>query len=321
MKKIHFAFKTHNMTRPDLKVLLCSILIAGATCTGFTAYGSSRQHLSDYAHITDESAENKRICDSISLLKDATVKQLRNGIVWTSTHTTWKDAPRSINVISVKLSEANRLGITCPDGYAYTSTQCKQAGAFLGINAQYFGNNRPLGFLKINGEVKEVGRENSSTTFAGGVFVMNGMTPDIKKVSGNPEAALLPDETVLCCGPLLINEGQMETMLTTDFHATPHPRSAIGITKDGRLLLVTVDGRFKDKAIGMSTTLLQELMYILGAFEALNLDGGGSTAMWIDGYEIVNHPCDGLNWENPVERAVSSIIYIMSEDIENSQLE
>jgi exopolysaccharide biosynthesis protein len=132
----------------------------------------------------------------------------------------------------------------------------------------------------------------------------------VKKVSGNPEAALLPDETVLCCGPLLINDGKMEEMLTTDFHMKPHPRTAIGITKDGRLLLVTVDGRFKDKAIGMSTTLLQEYMYLLGAYEALNLDGGGSTAMWIEGYGIVNHTCDGLNWENPKERAVSSIIYI-----------
>ena len=307
------------MTRPNLKVIFCSILIAGAAYTGFNAYGSSRQHLSDSANTEIESANSKRVCDSISLFKDATVKQLRNGIVWTSTLTTWKDAPRSINVISVKLSGANRLGITCPDGYAYTSDQCKQAGAYLGINAQYFGDNRPLGFLKINGEVKEVGRENSSTTFTGGVFVMNDMTPDIKKVSGNPEAALLPDETVLCCGPLLINEGKMEEMLTTDFHTKPHPRTAIGITKDERLLLVTVDGRFKDKAIGMSTTLLQELMYILGAFEALNLDGGGSTAMWIDGYGIVNRPCDGLNWENPIERAVSSIIYILSKDTENSQ--
>lgn len=314
MKKTYFAglaFRTHIMTRPPLKVLLCSVMIAVAACTSFPSHGSSRQHLSDSVHTETESVNSRRICDSISLFKDATIKQLRNGIVWTSTLTTWRNAPRSINVISVKLSETNRLGITCPDGYAYTSDQCKQAGAFLGINAQYFGDNRPLGFLKINGEVKEIGRENSSNTFAGGVFVMNGMTPDIKKVSGNPEAALLPDETVLCCGPLLINEGEMEAMLTTDFHTKPHPRTAIGITKDGRLLLVTVDGRFKDKAIGMSTTLMQELMYILGAYEALNLDGGGSTTMWIDEYGIVNHTCDGLNWENPVERAVSSIIYIL----------
>ena len=245
------------------------------------------------------------------MFKDATVKELRKGIVWTSTLTTWKDAPRSLNIVSVELSETNRLGITCPDGYALTSDQCKEAGAFLGINAQYFGDNKPRGFLKINGEVKAPGIENSSTTFAGGVFVMNGMTPDIRKVSGNPEAALLPDETVLCCGPVLLDDGKFEQMSTTsNHHIKPHPRTAIGITEDGRILLVTVDGRFEGKAIGMSTELLQELMYILGAHEALNLDGGGSTTMWIEGHGIVNHACDGLNWENPVERAVSSIIYI-----------
>ena len=287
------------MTTPSLKVLFCSIVIAGSLCAGQTAEDSAGQ--------TDD---DRRRCDSVALFKDATVKQLREGIIWTSTITTWKGQPRSLNVISVKLSEVNRLGITCPEGYAYTSEQCKEVGALLGINAQYFGDNRPLGFLKINGEVRSLGNEKSSRTFAGGVFVMNGMIPDIKKVSGNPEAALLPDETVLCCGPLLLNDGERETLLTTDFHTTAHPRTAIGITRDGRLLLVTVDGRFKDKAVGMSTGLLQEYMYILGAHEALNLDGGGSTAMWIDGYGIVNHTCDGLNWDNPKERAVSSVIYI-----------
>ena len=287
--------------RSRLKVVLCSFAIAGLLSV-FSTESSARGR---NVQVTDQ-----RICDSAAWFKNATVKQLREGITWTSTITTWKGSPRSLNVISVKLSQANQLGITCPEGYAYTSDQCKEAGAFLGINAQYFGDGKPLGFLKINGQVNATGNQNSSRTFAGGVFVMNGMTPDIKKVSGNPEAALLPDETVLCCGPLLINDGKMEEMLTTDFHMKPHPRTAIGITKDGRLLLVTVDGRFKDKAIGMSTTLLQEYMHILGAYEALNLDGGGSTAMWIEGYGIVNHTCDGLNWENPKERAVSSIIYI-----------
>lgn len=280
-------------------MLFYSAAIAVTLCSGFTAEGSVRQ-----------SYNEKRICDSVEIFKDATIKTLREGITWTSTITTWKGQPRSLNVISVKLSEVNKLGITCPEGYAYTSDQCKKAGAILGINAQYFGDNRPLGFLKINGEVKSLGNATSSSTFAGGAFVMNGMIPDIKKVSGNPEAALLPDETVLCCGPLLLNDGKKEVMLTTAFHTTPHPRTAIGITTDGRLLLVTVDGRFKDKAVGMSTELLQEFMYILGAHEALNLDGGGSTAMWIEGYGIVNHTCDGLNWDNPKERAVSSIIYI-----------
>ena len=209
------------------KVLLCSFAVAGLLCAGLCSESSARGH--------DGPSNDQRICDSTALFKDATVRQLREGITWTSTITTWKGHPRSLNVISVKLSETNQLGITCPEGYAYTSEQCKKAGAFLGINAQYFGGNKPLGFLRINGEVKAIGNPDSSQTFAGGVFVMNGMTPDIKKVSGNPEAALLPDETVLCCGPLLINDGEMEAMLTTDFHTKPHPRTAIGITKDGRL--------------------------------------------------------------------------------------
>jgi MYXO-CTERM domain-containing protein len=67
-----------------------------------------------------------------------------------------------------------------------------------------------------------------------------------------------------------------------------HPRTAMGLTQDRRtFLLVVVDGRTSVSA-GMYGTELAELMDKLGAWQAYNLDGGGSTQMWVDGQSYVN---------------------------------
>jgi exopolysaccharide biosynthesis protein len=55
--------------------------------------------------------------------------------------------------------------------------------------------------------------------------------------------------------------------------------------------LVTVDGRNPAVSLGMSFTELQRLSKRLGLRSVMNLDGGGSTTMWVDG-RIVNHPSD-----------------------------
>lgn len=67
------------------------------------------------------------------------------------------------------------------------------------------------------------------------------------------------------------------------------PRTAVGVTKDDHLLLVTVDGRQKDISIGVTFYELAALMIELGAVNAMNLDGGSSTQMCIGDY-IVNSP-------------------------------
>ena len=63
------------------------------------------------------------------------------------------------------------------------------------------------------------------------------------------------------------------------------------MTKDRHLLLVTVDGR-QSQSVGMSLGELAALMLRLGAVQAMNLDGGGSTTMFVGG-GIVNGPSDG----------------------------
>ncbi len=81
-----------------------------------------------------------------------------------------------------------------------------------------------------------------------------------------------------------------------------HPRTAVGISKDRRkLYLVTVDGR-QDSSIGITLDELANLMIRFGAHDAINLDGGGSTTMVVNG-RVVNSPSDPTG-ERPVSNAL-----------------
>jgi hypothetical protein len=86
------------------------------------------------------------------------------------------------------------------------------------------------------------------------------------------------------------------------FSVTRHPRTGIGFSRDSTtLFLVTVDGR-QESSSGMSLVEFAELMRSIGVFEGLNLDGGGSTTMVING-RIVNRPSD-MDGERTVGNAL-----------------
>lgn len=105
-------------------------------------------------------------------------------------------------------------------------------------------------------------------------------------------------------GPRLLRDGQPEiTAAAEGFHwaedpgfyyrfaARRNPRTLAGITAEGRLLLVTVDGRQPGYSVGADFVESAAILRALGAVEAVNLDGGGSTAMVVGG-EVVNRPSD-----------------------------
>lgn len=109
-------------------------------------------------------------------------------------------------------------------------------------------------------------------------------------------------ELVLGAGPSLVAGGKAdvrssEENIAGDIARGRAPRTAIGVKKDGTVILLVVDGRSSASA-GMSLTELANYMVKLGAVEALNFDGGGSSEMVLDG-KILNNPSDGR------ERAVS----------------
>ncbi|HZX26092.1 MAG TPA: phosphodiester glycosidase family protein [Telluria sp.] len=85
-----------------------------------------------------------------------------------------------------------------------------------------------------------------------------------------------------------------------------NPRTAIGIKQDGTVLLVTVDGHDHRRSVGLTIEELRKLMKALGARDALNLDGGGSTALVVNG-RLVNLPSDATG-----ERAVGDALAVLT---------
>jgi len=81
-----------------------------------------------------------------------------------------------------------------------------------------------------------------------------------------------------------------------------HPRTALGVLGDGRVLLLVVDGRQPPHSLGMTVLELAMEMRRLGAVDAMNLDGGGSSTM-IAGGRVVNFPSDETG-ERPVASAL-----------------
>lgn len=120
----------------------------------------------------------------------------------------------------------------------------------------------------------------------------------------------------ISCGPMLLYDGKVcaDNTMTDDTHYftnyecwdesgvySAHPdRSAVGITEDGKMILFICDGRI-DASQGAYIRELGPIMKSLGCIHAMNLDGGGSTGMWINGAGMVNH-MDG-SW-----RAVKSTL-------------
>ncbi len=93
-------------------------------------------------------------------------------------------------------------------------------------------------------------------------------------------------------GPYLIKNGKIfvdRQRFTNNFICKKSPRTAIGYTKGGTIILVTIDGRQKNITEGATLKELAQIMQELGAYNAMNLDGGTSTQMVIDN-KIVNSP-------------------------------
>jgi hypothetical protein len=106
--------------------------------------------------------------------------------------------------------------------------------------------------------------------------------------------------------PVLVQDGQIAVSPTCSTSlCRANPRTGIGVRADGKILLVVIDGRRKRWSLGPTLYGFAKIMHDLGAVQALNLDGGGSTTMVVKG-EVVNKPSDGF------ERHISNAVLVLS---------
>ena len=131
---------------------------------------------------------------------------------------------------------------------------------------------------------------------------------EVKSLESSKQTFFTKTEDIVGGVPQLIKNGKIEITWEEEkssksFVETRHPRTAVAKLKDGKFLMVTVDGRQKE-SVGMDLNELAALLLELGAVDAMNLDGGGSTTMFSQG-KVVNKPSDKEG-----ERKVSDAILV-----------
>ena len=96
---------------------------------------------------------------------------------------------------------------------------------------------------------------------------------------------------IISGGPYLVKDSEVYVDMTAEKLGAiggKNPRTAIGYTEEGRLIMVAVDGR-ENQSVGMTLMQLARYMKSIGCTNAINLDGGGSTVMYVNG-QVVNNP-------------------------------
>jgi hypothetical protein len=246
------------------------------------------------------------------------IETLHNGINWWSYRGDDLFGARlSINMIEV---ETDIAGIDYEIAYVQnelmrTSILAAEKNALAAINGSFFNIDAggSVVFMKVHGEVVTDGAIGGSPyTENGGIGWSNNGNPKIyeKPASGWHGLDIM---NLLSSGPLLVLDGVKREFNNDPFNQNRHPRTAVATTDDGRLFLVTVDGR-SFQSYGMTIPELADFFIGLGTDRALNLDGGGSTVMYIrnkntDG--IVSHPSDNLEFDHEGERGVSNAFLLI----------
>ena len=119
-------------------------------------------------------------------------------------------------------------------------------------------------------------------------------------------------QTAVAGGPVLIQHGQIQISNNEEQRFAgkqindKHPRTAMGYTANGDLIVLVVEGRNPGIAEGANLTQLAQLMQQIGCVEALNLDGGGSSTMLVNGKETIK-PSDKTG-----QRPVPAVFIISS---------
>ena len=105
--------------------------------------------------------------------------------------------------------------------------------------------------------------------------------------------------------PQLVQNGRNVAPGNCGYFCNRNPRTGVGVTSDGKILIMTVDGRQSGWSVGMTLQQWANEFRKFGAVWAINLDGGGSTTMWVKG-SVVNRPSDSTG-----ERYVSSALLVL----------
>ena len=270
----------------------------------------------------------RTISGRVIFKEDVTVYDLRTGDVVTKGdladldgfygqwNTNLYDSNQSISFVCFK-PKAFQTQIVSAEKEAADSTGalCERYQAVAGINGSYFNMKEltSVTYLKDEGTVIFPGNQAPQ---ADGFVAVQASDVRIAPSEGiSLDGDSFPEPDVMISGPVLLQDGKMKSVHanTPDeqaFYTRRHPRSIIGQDDRGAIWLIAVDGRAEGKGEGMSISEATALTWKLGLVNALNLDGGGSTTLWVRTAGVINHPCDNRRFDPYGQRVVPNAILV-----------
>lgn len=240
-------------------------------------------------------------------------KEVADGVAWKYFHfSNIFDSRQYVNILEIDLNKGLQLEIPyVKSRFLKTSDAAIANNALVAFNGSYF--NTTTGgstvFFKNDGQVINNTISGFNPYRENGAITINsaGATHIVAKPGTGWLSVTEP--IALAGGPLLILNGKPLSQLDVDFNRNRHPRTAVGITPDNKLMVVVVDGR-SSQSQGLTIPQLSELMEALGCTSALNYDGGGSSTAWVKGEGVVNFPSDNGKFDHDGERGVATVFTV-----------
>ncbi len=246
-----------------------------------------------------------------------TVTKLKKGAVAMQAAIPMFDSMQSIAVIKYparryRMEILHRPGETA----GATCSLAEDAGAEFAVNAGYFDMKKlsPSVYFRVGDEVfghtypNETYRVDAVIGLKGKrgrrIMIEKSDTTQYEQVAGKWH-------TVLASGPLLVQDGGIvvpEIRGEKYFFDKRHPRTVIGTDDRKNIYMVVIDGRFPGQADGATIYETAYISKLLGMTDALNLDGGGSSAVWSEEAGTLNHPSDNKVFDHEGSRRVPNII-------------
>ncbi len=276
---------------------------------------------------TDHPVEALRVIGDYETFAGADwkVKQVADGITLKQFHFTGDeklfDSHQYVSIIEIDKKLANgRFAFANDEGkITRTSKFAKDSAAVVACNGTFYNMSEPYNcvcYFKKNGEEaykfteKMLQRDNGAVLVSatGAISVVPADTVAPGNVLPQDWAAKFAEPSVMTSGPILMYKGKDARLDDVSFNTNRHPRTAIAMTDD-KIYIVAVDGRSKESANGVSLWELRAILRYIGVDDALNLDGGGSTTLYVAGEPgngIVNHPSD----RDGERHIVNSILFI-----------
>ena len=249
------------------------------------------------------------------------IEDLGEGVKWHHFHFNEKqifNSNQNIHYIKFKNKSKKRhikFADFEDDSLRLTSAFAKQNGAIAAVNGSFFSVKEgfAVDLIKVDGKVLDTTElvKSKLSFHQKSALVIHKNT--LKILRGDTTDLFwdrhLKQKNVMVTGPLLMYDGKRELLSKSAFNDNRHPRTCACVTHENDVILLTVDGRTAESQ-GVSLSELSFLMQNLNCKEAINLDGGGSTTMYVAGKGVVNMPCDNKKFDHEGERKVSNILFI-----------